>query len=79
MNLLRLAILGAGAAYLYKRHIAGPGEGHAETERAEPFSSEQLDGQPGAGDAEGFEPAAASATNGDPLTQPTWLKPADAD
>lgn len=82
MRLLKLVILGAGAAYAYKRFVAGPGEGYSETAQAEPFSSEDLgdDAAPAGEDAaEPAGAAAAASPNGDTLTQPTWLKPADAE
>ena len=75
MRLIRLLILAAGAAYLYKRFLADPGAGRAETQAAEPFSSEQL----GEDDAKPAEPAATPAeAPKDTLERPTWLDPADA-
>jgi hypothetical protein len=80
MRLIRLLLLAAGAAYVYKRFFADSGEGMAETAAAEPFSSEQLDDAP--------EPAAeATAVPAEPerpepsedtLENPTWLDPADS-
>jgi hypothetical protein len=82
MRLIRLLILAAGAAYLYKRFLADSGEGMAETAAAEPFSSEQLDDEPAPAPAPEptpvpAEPVAAEPSN-DTLEQPTWLDPADA-
>lgn len=78
MRLLRLLLLGAGAAYLYKRFVADPGAGVAETASAEPFSSEQLDDPP----PEPAEGSSAAETppepSSDTIEQPTWLDPADA-
>ena len=79
MKPIRLLLLGAGAAYLYKRFVAERGAGRAETEAAEPFSSEQLDGDGaavGVGTPAGSEPSREEPSS-DTLTQPTWLKPAD--
>ena len=80
MRLIRLLLLAAGAAYLYKRFLGDSGEGMAETAAAEPFSSEQLEDLP--------DPAADAAPvpaepdrpepSKDTLEQPTWLDPADA-
>lgn len=93
MRLIRLLLLGAGAAYAYKRFVADSGAGLAETQAAEPFSSDQLadDGGQPAAEAEGSgastEPDTGAAPEADAepeagkdtLEQPTWLKPADAD
>jgi hypothetical protein len=57
VRLIKLLILGGAAAYAYKRFLAGPGAGAAETAAAEPFSSEQLGG--------GGEPAGAGADAGE--------------
>lgn len=72
MRLIKLLILGAGAAYLYQRFVAGPQKGREETQHAQPFSSEQLQ--------EDAAPVASGPADppADTLTQPTWLKPADA-
>jgi hypothetical protein len=94
LKLLAPAALVAAAVYAYVRFVAGPAEGREETERAEPFSSEDL-GQAGGEDLgqaggetpagpeavaeEKPEPGANAGESGDTLTQPTWLKPADAD
>ncbi len=78
MKLIRFLILAAGAFYAYKRFFGDSGAGMAETQAAQPYSSEQLgeDGNPEP------EPAAAAAAadgeSGDPLTQPSWLDPADS-
>ena len=81
MRLIRLLLLAAGAAYVYKRFFADSGEGMAETAAAEPFSSEQLEDQPEEPAAEPTpipaEPVAAAPSK-DTLEQPTWLDPADA-
>ena len=65
MKLIRLLALAAAAAYVYKRFFAGSepilggsGAGTAETEAAEPFSSEQL------GDAGGAPAEAAAEGDG---------------
>jgi len=77
MRLIRLLILGAGAAYVYKRFFADAGAGQAETAAAEPFSSESLPDEPGPSEQ-------ATPTSGpqeapsDTLARPTWLDPADA-
>ena len=73
--MIRLLLLGALGAYLYKRFVADQGAGLAETQGAEPFSSEQL------GDDAGAQPpgdARAQEQQKDTLEQPTWLDPADA-
>jgi hypothetical protein len=75
MRILKLilpAALAASAAYAYKRFVAGPAAGHEETAQAQPFSSEEVqepDAPVESGPVEERE---------DPLTHPTWLKPADA-
>ena len=75
MRLIRLAVVAAGAAYLYKRFVADAGAGDAETAGATPFSSDQLAGAP-----TGEQPPAPAAEPAkDTLERPTWLKPADAD
>jgi len=61
VRLLRLLILAAGAAYLYKRFVADAGAGDAETAAAEPFSSEQLQDVP---PAPAEEPQADAAEQG---------------
>jgi hypothetical protein len=85
VRLIKLLVLGGAAAWAYKRFVADSGAGRAETEAAEPFSSEQLDDM-----ADVPVAAAASAPTGsagsapadapsaDTLTQPTWLSPPDA-
>ena len=79
MRLIRLLVLAAGAAYLYKRFLTDSDEGMAETAAAEPFSSEQLDDQPAAdtGTPVPAEPDRPEPSK-DTLEQPTWLDPADA-
>lgn len=84
MRLIKLLVVGGGAAVIYKRFFGGSREGHQETEQAAPFSSdEQLpDERPAAEPTEEAGQAqdareGASEQNGDPLTQPSWLKPAD--
>ena len=80
MRLIKLLLLGAGAAYVYKRFFADSDAGLAETAAAEPFSSEQLEDEPGPAP----EPAAVAADapaaepSKDTLERPTWLDPADA-
>ena len=76
MRLIRLVILGAGAAYVYKRFIAESGAGQAETAAAEPFSSESLpdDGPVAAVPPPGAPPEPPRDT----LERPSWLDPADA-
>ena len=74
MKLIRLLLLGALGAYLYKRFAADSGAGLAETQAAEPFSSEQL------GDVDELRPEPVEAEpeqQKDTLEQPTWLDPAD--
>jgi hypothetical protein len=79
MRLLRLLILGAGAAYAYKRFVADAGAGQAETEAAEPFSTENLpDDSPTQEATTPTASASAKEPPSDPLAQPTWLDPADA-
>ena len=75
MRLIPLLLLGAGAAYAYKRFIAHSGAGSAETAAAEPFSSEELPDPPAAA-AE--PPTRAEEEQRDTLERPTWLDPADA-
>ncbi len=78
MRLIRLLILGAGAAYAYKRLIADAGAGPAETDAAEPFSTESL---PDAPVPEATAPTASASAEepaSDSLARPTWLDPADA-
>ena len=79
MRLIRLLVLGAGAAYLYKRFFADSDAGLAETAAAEPFSSEQLDDEPAGAEATPIpaEPDRPEPSS-DTLEQPTWLDPADA-
>ena len=43
MKLFRFLLLIAAAAYLYKRFVVDRDAGRAETEAAQPFSSEQLE------------------------------------
>ena len=76
MRLIRLLLLGALGAYLYKRFAGDSGAGLAETQAAEPYSSEQLD------DSAASQPAEAASEPGperqkDTLEQPTWLDAAD--
>ena len=81
MRLFRLLLLGAGAAYLYKRFVADSGAGLAETQAAEPFSSEQLSDEQPSGEA--ADSTASQATvvrqtpSQDTIEHPTWLDPAD--
>jgi hypothetical protein len=82
VRLIRVLLLGAGAAYLYKRFVTDAGAGAAETAAAEPFSSEQL-GEDVPAPAETEPPAAVAQPAGgdgpkDTLERPTWLDPADA-
>lgn len=84
MRLIKLLVLGGAAAVIYKRFFGGTRAGRQETEQAAPFSSdEQLpDERPAADPAEeagqgGEATEGASEQNGDPLTRPSWLKPAD--
>lgn len=77
MRFFRLLLLAAAAAYIYKRFFADSDEGLAETQAAEPFSSEQLADEPA--------PASSQATvvrptpSEDTVERPTWLDPADAE
>ena len=75
MRLIPLLLVGAGAAYAYKRFIAASTAGSAETMAAEPFSSEELPDPPAAA-AE--PPTPAEPEQRDTLERPTWLDPADA-
>ena len=79
MRLIRLLLFAALAAYLYRRFVADSDAGLVETQAAEPYSSEQLDDEPGAAAeaASGEEPESAPAK--DTLERPTWLDPADAE
>jgi hypothetical protein len=76
VRLFKLLLLAAVAAYIYKRFVAESGAGLAETQAAEPFSSEQLADEPA--------PASTEATvvrptpSQDTVERPTWLKPGDA-
>ena len=72
MRLIRILLLGAGAAYAYKRLVADSA-GQQETAAAEPFSSEQLSDQPGVPAV----PPQADEQERDTLERPTWLHPAD--
>ena len=83
MRLFRLLLLGVAAAYLYKRFVAGSDAGLAETQAAEPFSSEQLSEEPA---APAPEPASSSQAtvvrqtpSQDTIEHPTWLDPADGE
>ena len=82
MRLIRLLILGAGAAYAYKRFIADAGAGQAETAAAEPFSTENLPAdsqiQEATAPTASGPSASATETRSDSLARPTWLDPADA-
>ena len=77
MRLVRLLLLGAGVAYVYKRFVADSGAGLAETQAAEPFSSEQL-GDPPAQESSLAPEASGAEGQNDTLEQPTWLDAADA-
>ena len=72
MRLIKLLLLGAGAAYLYKRFATDPHAGDAETQAAEPYSSEELADAPAA-----ERPTGPDAAAKDTLERPTWLDPAD--
>ena len=74
MSLIRLLLLGGGAAYAYKRFVMDPRAGREETAAAEPFSTEQLPDQPAAAEEPSPQP---EQNQRDTLTQPTWLDPAD--
>jgi hypothetical protein len=77
MRLIRLLLLGAGAAYAYKRFVTDARAGSAETAAAEPFSSEELPDPPAPAPAQ-QAPAEAEQEQRDTLERPTWLDPADA-
>ena len=83
MRLFRLLLLGAGAAYLYKRFAADSGAGLAETQAAEPFSSEQLAEEPAAPEPAPSPSSQATvvrqAPSQDTVERPTWLDPADGE
>ena len=82
MRLIKLLVVAAGAAYLYRRFIADSDAGLAETQAAEPYSSDALDDDGPVG--EPLEQGAPDAAEGegpakDTLERPTWLDPADTD
>ena len=85
MRLFRLLLLGAAAAYLYKRFFAGSDAGLAETQAAEPFSSEQLADEPAAPAPEPEPSSSSQATvvrstpSQDTVERPTWLDPPDGE
>ena len=76
MRLFRLLLLAAAAAYIYKRFVADSDEGLAETQAAEPFSSEQLADEPAPASSQAT--VVRSAPSEDTVERPTWLDPADA-
>jgi hypothetical protein len=78
VRLIPLLILGAAAAYLYKRFVTDANAGAAETANAEPYSSEQLGNVDSPAPAEPAGQAQAEEQQKDTLERPTWLKPADA-
>ena len=82
MRLLGLLLLAAAAAYLYKRFVADSDAGLAETQAAEPFSSEQLAEEPASAPEPASSPASQAtvvrqAPSQDTIEHPTWLDPAD--
>lgn len=78
MRLTRLLVLAAGAAYAYRRFFTDSDAGIAETQGAEPFSSDKLDDRAAASaDPPPAEPPPAEGEK-DTLERPTWLDPADA-
>jgi hypothetical protein len=82
MKLIRLLLLGALAAYAYKRFVTNPDAGHIETSAAEPFSSEQLGEEPaGTGVTDAPAAQAPPPTEAAPATeesQPTVVRPTPA-
>jgi hypothetical protein len=81
VRLFRLLLLGAAAAYVYRRFVANSDAGLAETQDAEPYSSEQLTEEPAAPESSSSSQATVvrQAPSQDTIEHPTWLDPADAE
>ena len=81
MRFFRLLLLAAAAAYIYKRFVADSGAGLAETQAAEPFSSEQLADEPASSSSSSSSQATVvrPTPSEDTVERPTWLDPADAE
>ena len=79
MRVLRFLLLVAAAAYLYKRFVADSGAGLAETQAAEPYSSDRLgDDATAAAEAPASQATVVRETpSQDTIERPTWLDPAD--
>ena len=79
MRLFRLLLLIAAAAYLYKRFVADSDAGLAETQAAEPYSSEQHEAEPADEPSSSQKTVVRPAPSQDTVEHPTWLDPADAE
>ena len=79
MRLFRFLLLVAAAAYLYKRFVADSDAGLAETQAAEPFSSEELTEEPAAAPSPSQKTVVRPTPSEDTVERPTWLDPADAE